>query len=77
MIYAQDPETMVTEIWEKASKSKFKDEIADEAERTNTSSDIAWYNILKSLGARNGYIRRTNSLLRNPQINNYYMTYDE
>ena len=77
MIYAQDPETMVTEIWEKASKSKFKDEIADEAERTNTSSDIAWYNIQKSLGARNGYIRRTNSLLRNPQINNYYMTYDE
>ena len=76
-IYAHDPELMITEIWVKATKSKLQADIQYYMDFDGMDSDAAYHRVLSDNGAKNGYIKQVNDDLRNKDINNYFMSYDE
>ena len=76
-IYAHDPELMITEIWVKATKAKFRDDIQYYMDFDGMDSDAAYHRVLSDNNAKNGYVKQENDDLRNKDINNYFMSYDE
>lgn len=76
-IYAHDPELMITEIWVKATKSKLQSDIQYYMDFDGMDSDAAYHRVLSDNDAKNGYIKQVNDDLRNKDINNYFMSYDE